>query len=82
MPRSYNIGDITNLDIEQVVITKTPEGVRIRANAIVNLVNALDPTEVHSLTIPMNVSVSELGVGPAVVAIRNAVIAYIKDRVK
>ena len=81
MAREYATGTISDVDIDQVIITvgqneAGAQEVRVRANIGVTITNKLDPTDTYRLNLPINRTVQQLSVGPQVVAIRNAILAY------
>ena len=86
MPKEYAAGTISDVDIDQVTITLTKDAqgnpeVRVRSNIGVTITNKLDPTDTHRINVPVNRTVQELSVGPQVVAIRNAILAYARTQI-
>jgi hypothetical protein len=86
MPKTFKTGQISDVDINQIVITVgkdisgNPE-VRVRCNVSVVLSNTLDPLDTTTLNIPVNQTIQQLGIGPQVVAIRNAILTFARTQI-
>lgn len=79
MAKEYTTDLVEDAAIEQVTISRglnaagNPE-VRVRCNIVVTLRNKLVSTETHTRMVVINETVQTLGIGPQVVAIRNALL--------
>ena len=83
--RTFTTKDITDIDLDQIVITKTKDNdgnpqVRVRANITVTLVDSLDLLRTSTMALNLNKTILELSVGPAVNAIRLAVLNSLKSQ--
>ena len=83
--RTFTTKDITDIDLDQIVITKTKDNdgnpqVRVRTNITVTLVDNLDPSRTSTMALNLNKTIQELSVGPAVNAIRLAVLNSLKSQ--
>jgi hypothetical protein len=85
--RTFTTQDITDVDLDQIIITKTKDidgnpQVRVRANVSVTLVDSLDPLRTSTINLNLNKTIQELSVGPAVNAIRLAVLNSLKSQIQ
>lgn len=78
--RTFTTKDITDVDLDQIIITRSMlDGkavIRVRANATVTL----EPGT-STINISINKTVQELGVGPAMTALRNAVLNALREQI-
>ena len=83
--RTFTTKDITDIDIDQIVITKTKDidgnpQIRMRTSVTVILVDSLDPSRTSTMILNLNKTIQELSVGPAVNAIRLAALNSLKSQ--
>lgn len=86
MAKEFTTGTVSDVDIDQVTITVTKDTdgnpqVRVRSNITVTIANKLDPLDTHNITVPVNRTVQQLGVGAQVIAIRNAILAFVQTQI-
>jgi len=86
MPRTFTTQDITDVDLDQIVITKTKdlEGnpqIRVRASVNVTLKDNADPLRLTTMNLNVNKTIQELNVVVSVAALRNAVLKALKDQI-
>lgn len=85
MPRTFTTQDITDVDIGQIIITKTKDDagnvqIQVRASVTAILKDSIDPLRLTTMTLNLNKTIQELSVGPAVNAIRLAVLNSLKSQ--
>lgn len=87
MPRTFITEQILDAQVQQIVITRTQDDqgntqVRVRSNVTVTLADSVDPTRKTTMNLNLNKTVQELTVGPAVNAIRLAVLNALKTQIQ
>ena len=86
MPRKFSTQDIQDVDIDQIVISRSRNDqdqfeVRIRSSATVTLVDDIDPSRTTRFQLNLNKLISQLQIGPAVNQIRQAILNEFKSQI-
>ncbi len=81
--KTYNTQDITDIDIDQIILSRDSQTgqVWIRANVIGKLVNTSDAKDTQTINVAVKELALALGVGQAVLAIRNAVLTSARTKI-
>ena len=84
--RTFITKDIVDTNIEQIIITRTQDEqgnpqIRVRASVAVTLQDNADALRSTTMTLNVNKTIQELGIGIQVNAIRNAILVELRKQI-